>query len=326
MNRTRTLLGFICLVFAVVFIQPSMVSSAEMYPTKPVKLIVTFPAGGPTDICARKLADLAGPHLGQPVVVENRAGAGGVVGLRFVLKSKPDGYMICNLTASPIVIAPHFSEVDYNPLTDITAIVGYAYSPQPLAVPVESPIKTFKDFIEEARKRELTIAGSGRIAADISMERLAAKEKWRIKMVPMGGTAACLQAVLGGHTDAMLNSGIYEYVRSGKLRLLCLTTGRKSKEFPEIPTLKELGYDVDVPAFYGIIAPKGLPEHMRKKLEEAFTQAAGDPSFAPAVEKASWEFVFWNGEDFGNHIKEMYKRSEKDCREAGLGKYGNEKK
>jgi tripartite-type tricarboxylate transporter receptor subunit TctC len=191
---------------------------------------------------------------------------------------------------------------------------------------MDSPIKTFKDFIEEARKRELTIAGSGRTAADIAMDRLAVIAKLKLKIVPFGGMSTAITAILGGQTDAIVNSGYYQYVRSGKLRLLCLTTGMKNKEFPEIPTLKELGYDIEVPAFYGIIAPKGLPEQIRKRLEEAFTRAVRDPSFAPIVHNAGWEFVYRNGEDFGNHVKEMYKRSEKECRELGLGKYAKEKK
>jgi tripartite-type tricarboxylate transporter receptor subunit TctC len=327
MKRAGILLGLICLVLTYFFIQPPMVSSADVkYPTKPIKLIVPFSAGGPLTIIGQKLAELAGPYLGQEVILDFKPGSGGLVGVRFVAKSKPDGYTICSLSASPVVIAPHFTEVDYDPVTDFTSIVQYGYADHPLSVPMDSPIKTFKDFIEEARKRELTIAGVGRTAADIAMDRLAVIAKVKLKIVPFGGMAPAITAILGGQTDAVVTSGYYEYVRSGKLRLLCLTTGMKNKEFPEIQTLKELGYDIEVPAFYGIIAPKGLPEQIRKRLEEAFTRAVHDPSFAPTVHNAGYTFFYRNGEDFGNHIKEMYKRSEKECRELGLGKYAKEKK
>ena len=327
MKRIGILLGLIYLVLTYFFIQPPMVSSADVkYPTKSIKLVVPFSAGGPTDIVSRKLADLAGPYLGQEVIVENKTGAGGVVGVRFVAKSKPDGYTIGVLSPSPAIITPIFMEVDYDPNTDFTPIIQFALADQALAVRMDSPIKTFKDFIEEARKRELTIAGVGRTAADIAMDRLAVIAKVKLKIVPFGGMAPAITAILGGQTDAVVTSGYYEYVRSGKLRLLCLTTGMKNKEFPEIQTLKELGYDIEVPAFYGIIAPKGLPEQIRKRLEEAFTRAVHDPSFAPTVHNAGYTFFYRNGEDFGNHIKEMYKRSEKECRELGLGKYAKEKK
>jgi len=327
MKKAGILLGFICLVLTYFSIQPPVVSSADVkYPTKTIKFIVPTPAGGPQDIICRKLANFAGPYLGQEVIVENKTGAGSVVGVRFVLKSTPDGYTIGAVSASPVILSPHIREVDYDTTTDITPIIQYAYADHPLAVPTDSPIKTFKEFIEEARKREVTFAGQELTGATVAVTRLAAVEKLKIKIVPFGGTAPSVTAVLGGHTDAICCSGIYEYVRSGKLRLLCLTTGMKSKEFPEIPTLKELGYDVDVPAFYGIIAPIGIPVQIKKKLEEAFTQAVRDPSFVPTVHKASWEFVYRNGEDFGNHIKETYKRSEKEYRESGLGKYSKEKK
>jgi tripartite-type tricarboxylate transporter receptor subunit TctC len=327
MKRSGIILGFICLALMYFFIQPAVVSPAEeKYPTRPIKYIVGYSAGGPTDIVSRKLADLAGPYLGQEVIVENKPGAGGVVAVRFVAKSKPDGYTIGGLSPSPAIITPIFMEVDYDPKTDYTPIINFAWGDQALAVLMDSPIKTFKDLIEEARKREVTIAGTGRIASDIAMERLSTILKVNLKIVPFGGTAPCITAVLGGQTDAILNSGYYEYVRSGKLRLLCLVTGIKNKEFPEIPTLKELGYDIEVPAFQGIFTSKGVPEKIRKRLEEAFTRAVHDPSFPKTVRNSSWEFFYRNGEDFGNLIKEMNERTNKEYRESGLGKYVKEKK
>jgi tripartite-type tricarboxylate transporter receptor subunit TctC len=144
--------------------------------------------------------------------------------------------------------------------------------------------------------------------------------------VPYGGLAPSLPAVLGGHADAIVSSGYYEYVRSGKLRLLCQTTGMRNKEFPDVPTLKELGYDIETAVFYGIVGPKELPEPLRKKLEEVFTKAAHDPSFAQVVHNAAYTLYFRNSEDWGKHIKEAYKKSEKELRELKLGKFSTEKK
>ena len=327
MKRSMVLLGCICLVLMYFFILPQMASSSELqYPTKPIKLVVGFSAGGAADITSRKLADLAGKYLGQEVFVENKPGTGGAVGVRFVAKSKPDGYTVGQLSASPVIIAPFFQEVDYDPTTDFTPIIQYAIADHPLLVRIDSPIKTFKDFMEEARKREVKIAGTGNTAADYAMLRLAALEKIKITIVPFGGGGQSLAAVLGGHTDAQISSGMYEYVRGGKLRLICQTAGYISKEFPEIPTLKELGYDIETFVFYGIIGPKGLPEQIQKRLEEAFTRAARDPSFAQIVHNAAFTLLYRNAEDFGNQIKEGYKRSEKELKELGLGKFAKEKK
>ncbi len=327
LKKSGLVLGFIFIVSAVFFIEPSGVISQEIkYPTRPIKLIVNFAAGGPTDITCRKLADLAKNDLGQEVIVENKVGAGGLVGVRFAVKSKPDGYTIGSLTASPVVIAPSFQDMDFNPATDLTPIVQYATADHPLAVPADSPIKNFKDFVQEAKKREITCASMELTAVSMSLMYLASVEKLKLKIIPFGGTAPAVTAVLGGHTDAVAVSGIYEYVRSGKLRLLAQTGGYKNKEFPGIATLKELGYDIETVAFYGLIAPKGIPGPIKEKLEGAFTKAIQDPSFPQIVQNASYSLVYNNSKDFGSHIKEAYEKSQKILKELGLGKYAKEKK
>ncbi len=327
-KKLGVLLSVVGLLSIYFFIKPAMVNPADMtYPTKPIKLIVPFAAGGPTDICARKLADLVGKDLGQEVLAENKIGAGGVVGARFVAFSKPDGYTIGSLASSAVVIQPHLMQkMDFDPIGDFTPIIQYATADHPLAVPVDSPIKTFKDFIDEGRKREVTYAGSGMTAADIAMARLAVKAKIKLKIVAFAGMAPSITAVLGGHTDAIVSSGYYEYVRSGKLRLLAQTTGERNKEFPNVPTLKELGYDIETRVFYGIVGPKGLPEQIREKLEKAFTKAFQDPSFVQTVQNASFALAYRNGKDFGNYIKEVYVISGNEFKELGMGKYAKEKK
>jgi len=326
-QRSKVLMGFICLLLTYFFIQTPMASSTDVkYPTKPIKFIVPSAAGGTTDISSRKLADLAGKYLGQEIIVENKPGAGNVVGVRFIAKSKPDGYTIGSITGSPVTIAPFFQELDYDPANDLTPIIQYAFSDHPLAVRADLPIKTFKDFIEEARKREITIAGTGNTAADIAMLRLAAAAKIKLKVVPFGGVAKTIPAVLGGHTDGVINAGIYEHVRRGDLRLIAQTTRMRNKEFPEVPTLIELGYDIETAVFWGIIGPKDLPKQIQKKLEEAFTKAAHDPSIPQVMYNCDFTFFYRNADDFGKYIKEAYEASEKVFRELGLGRFAKEKK
>jgi tripartite-type tricarboxylate transporter receptor subunit TctC len=322
------ILGIVCLLSIIFFLQAPAANSAEVkYPTKPIKLIVPFAAGGPTDVVCRKLADSAAKDLGQEVVVENKTGAGGAVGSRFVAYSKPDGYTVGSLGSASVVIQPHLGvKMDFDPIADLTPIVQYATADHPLAVPVDSPFKTFKDFMEEAHRRQVTYSSMELIAASIAMTRLAVVAKVNLKMVPFNGGAPAITAALGGHTDAVVSSGMYEYVRSGKLRLLAQTTGERNKEFPEVPTLKDLGYNIEARAFYGLVGPKGLPEPIRERLEKAFTKAIQDPSFAQTVNNASYTVVYRNGRDFGRYMKEVFEISQKEFMELGLGKYAKEKK
>jgi tripartite-type tricarboxylate transporter receptor subunit TctC len=322
--------GLLCLVCLLlnVFLSPLMANGADTkYPIKPLRLIVPFAAGGPTDVVCRKLAELAGKDLGQEIIVENKTGMGGAVGSRFVAFSKTDGYTIGSLGSASVVVAPHMgAKLDFDPVTDFSFIAQYAVGDHPLAVAAQSPLKTFKDFMDEGRKRQITYGGMELIAASIAVNRMASIAKINLKLVPFGGAAPAITACLGGHTDAVVSSGLYEYVRSGKLRLLAQTGEDRNKEFPDVPTLKELGYDAESRVFYGIIAPKGLPEPIRARLEKAFTSAIQDPSLSPILHNASYTLMYRNGKDFSRYVKEAFDISQKEFQEMGLGKYAKEKK
>lgn len=273
------LLWLVWLLLSASLLFPLTANGGEpKYPAKPLRLIVPFAAGGPTDVVCRKLADLVGKDLGQEVIVENKTGMGGAVGSRFVAFSKPDGYTIGSLGSASVVVHPHMgAKLDFDPVTDFSFIVQYAVGDHPLAVAAGSPIKTFKEFLEEGRKRQITYAGMELIAASIAVNRMASIAKINLKLVPFGGGAPAVTACLGGHTDAVVSSGLYEYVRSGKLRLLAQTGGDRNKEFPDVPTLKELGYDVESRVFYGIIAPKGLRNRFGRDWKKPLLQRFRTP-------------------------------------------------
>jgi tripartite-type tricarboxylate transporter receptor subunit TctC len=328
MKRSGILLGFICLVLIYCFIQPPIGICADIkYPNRVIKFIVGFPAGSASDIMSRKVVDVANPYLNHKVIIENKPGAGAVIATSFVAKSKPDGYTILCLSNSPITTAPFFQKVDFDPINDLTPIIQYATADHALAVPANSPIKTLKDFIEEGRKRDLNIVGAGLTSQEIAVMRLAKIEKLKLKTVPLGSAASAITAVLGGNADGVVVTGLYEYVRSGKMRLIFQSGRFRSKEFPEVPTLKELGYDIESVAFFGVGAPKGLPEPIRKKLEEAFTQGIrSDPSYPQWLESASYVFFYRNGKDFGKYMSEMYERSKSELQELELGVFAKEKK
>jgi tripartite-type tricarboxylate transporter receptor subunit TctC len=327
-KKTSGLLWLVCLLLSAPLFFPLLAYSAEPnYPTKPIRLIVPFAAGGPTDVVCRKLADLVSKDLGQELIVENKTGMGGAVGSRFVAFSKPDGYTIGSLGSASVVVHPHMGvKMDFDPVTDFSFIAQYAVGDHPMAVPTQSPMKAFKDLIAEARKRQVTYAGMELIAATIAVNRMASIAKINLKLVPFGGGAPAVTACLGGHTDAVVSSGLYEFVRSGKLRLLAQTGGDRNKEFPDVPTLKELGYDAESRVFYGIIAPKGLAEPIRARLEKAFTLAIQDSSLVPVLHNASYTLKYRTGEGYARYIKEVFDLSQKEFKEMGIGKYAKEKK
>jgi tripartite-type tricarboxylate transporter receptor subunit TctC len=249
-----------------------------------------------------------------------------MVGHRFLAKSKPDGYTIGSLTTGAFTLGPALQDLDFDPCTAFTSIIQYATADHTLSVRNDSPIKSFKDFIEEGRKRELLIAGTGMTLGDLATERLGAEAKIKLKVVPYGGFAKSLPVVLGGHADAVVSAGHYEYVKAGQLRIIAQMTAKRNKEFPEIPTLKELGYDIEVLAVYSIAAPNGVPKPIQKKLEEAFTRAFRDPSFEQTLHNVAYTPEYRNGEDLDKYYKDVYDKTQKEFKEMGLGKYGKQKK
>jgi tripartite-type tricarboxylate transporter receptor subunit TctC len=325
-KRSEKLAWLFCAVVVVFLFQmTSVTDGAEKYPSRPMKLIVATGAGGVTDVAARKLADFAGKTLGQEMVVENRPGAGGAVGGSFLAKSKPDGYTLGALTSPPFIILPFFSKMDFDPLADLTPIIQVVIAHNWLMVRADSSIKTFNDFINEGRKRQILVSGEGTSTADFAIKRLAALAKLDIKMVPFGGGSATVMPLLGGQVDAVCQSGNIEYVRAGQIRAIARFSEGPVKEFGDIPHVKKFGYDIDAPGFWGMFGPKGLPRDVLAKLEDAFGRGMKDPSMIDLIERSGQAECFRNSQDFSKFLKESYGAAEKMIKELGLGLYAKEK-
>jgi tripartite-type tricarboxylate transporter receptor subunit TctC len=284
-------------------------------------------AGGATDVVCRKLGDLVGKSLGQEIIIENKPGAGGALAASYLAKSKPDGYTIGGVASSAFNTLPFFTKMDFDPLTDLTSIVQVFTVCSWLAVTPDSPIKTFKDFIEEGRKRQITVGATGMTFVDIVLEYIAVNlAKINFKIVPFGGTPQCVAPLLGGQLDAVVNSGLREYVRAGKLKYIARLTEGPVREYKDIPHVKEFGYDVDAPGFVGILGPKSLPEHVKRKLEGEFTRALHDPSMIEFIDNTGMVTTFRNSGDFANFTQKAHELGKKLIKEAGLGIYAKEKK
>jgi tripartite-type tricarboxylate transporter receptor subunit TctC len=279
----------VAMVFAVFVSCQNASSAADAWPTKPITLVVGYAPGGGTDMVARMAVEVINSKklLPQPIVVQNKAGGSGRVAAAVVSKEKPDGYTILATTDGAFILGPFFDKVSYKPMEDFTFLAQNGKLDFGLIVPANSPFKTFKDLLDFARANpeKLTIGLSGADTADhVCLQALFKLEKVKVKFVPFAGVAPSMQAFLGGHV--MATSGATDFAgyaaqaREGKGMRVLITMGEKRKpEFPNVPTLKELGYPLTYQSWYIISGPKGIDDAIAGKLRDALKTATADPAY-----------------------------------------------
>jgi tripartite-type tricarboxylate transporter receptor subunit TctC len=244
-SKTRRLLLAGC---AAALLAPAGAALAQGFPSKPITLIVPWPAGGSTDRHMRLLAELASKHLGQNIIVENKPGAGGTLGPGMMAQTaKPDGYTIAQFPMGMLRM-PHMQKTPWNPLTDFSYIIGVSGYTFGFTVRADSPYKSFNEYIEAARKAPGKVDyGSTGIGTSphLLMEELAENAHVQLTHVPFRGNADLQQALLGGHVSAQSDAtGWDKFVDSGQMRLLLTFGEQRTKRWPNVPTAKELGYNV----------------------------------------------------------------------------------
>ena len=283
-------------------VSPFGAAFAQAYPTRPITLIVPWPAGGSTDRHHRLLAELAGKHLGQTIVVENKPGGGGTTGPgTMALTAKPDGYTIAQYPMG-MLRYPHMQKVQWDPIKDFTFIIGVSGYTFGLTVKSDSPYKTFNEYIEAARKAPGKIDyGSTGIGTSphLLMEELAGNAKVQLTHVPFKGNADLTQAVLGGHVMAQSDaSGWDKLVEAGQLRLLVTFGEKRTKRWPNVPTAQELGYGVVATSPYGIVGPKGMDPAVVKTLHDAFRKAMDEPRNLEMLDQLNQDAWYRSGDDY----------------------------
>ena len=263
----------------------------EVYPSRPISMVVPFPPGGVADIVARPIAEAMSRVLNVPVVVENKAGAGGGIGMGFVAKAKPDGYTLL-LALSSISILPEADKVTgRSPLYQLGEFVPIARltaDPTVLAVRSDSPWKALAEFVADAKKRPgaITYGSSGNYGTmHMPMEMFAASAGIKLLHVPYTGGGPAVVALLGGNVDALSTgpSTVVQHVKAGKVRLLASWGDKRLASLPGVPTLLESGYDAVFFQWSGLFAPVGTAEPILVKLREAARVAATDPKFVAAM-------------------------------------------
>ena len=275
----RTLANVLYLVLAMT----SPMTSAQEYPQRPVRTIVAYPPGGSTDIIARIVGQKLTDRLGQTFIVDNRAGAAGMIGAELVARATPDGHTLM-VADSPFVVNPSvFAKVPYDPIRDFTPIVLVGSSPLILVVPAASPSQNLADFIRLAKAQpgKITIASAGTGASShVVAELFKMRAGVNLTHVPYKGLGPALAEVTGGQVDSLFSSipAALQLVRTGKLRALGICTRNRMAAVSEIPTIEEGGVaDFDAFIWYGYQGPAGLPKSVVDKLSREIARAAALP-------------------------------------------------
>ena len=297
-------------------------AAAQDFPTKPVTLIVPWPAGGSTDLTMRALADAASKHLGQPIVIDNKAGASGTAGPAVMAASaKPDGYTVAQM---PITVfrLPHMVKTSFDPAKDFTYILnvtGYTFG---VVVKADAPWKTFQEFLADAKANPGKISygtpGAG-TSLHITMEQIAQKQGIKFTHVPFKGGAETNAAVLGGHVSAVADStGWGGLVDAGELRLLVTWGAERSKRWPTVPNLKEAGVDMVSNSPFGLAGPKGMDPKVVKILHDAFKKGMEEPSYMEAMKKFDMEPFYLSTPDYDRYARDYIEQERKLVDMLGL--------
>ena len=296
--------------FALIALACGLVPAAALaqsgYPDRPITMVVPFPPGGVADITARPVAAAMSTYLKQPVVVENKAGAGGGVGMQHVARAKPDGYTVL-LALSSISIIPEADKVlgrdPMYQLNQLVPIARFTADPTVLAVRADAPWKSAKEMLDAAKKEPGSIpyGSSGNYGTmHVPMEMLNSAAGTKMLHVPFTGAGPAVVALLGGQVQALSTgpSSIMGHLKGGKVRVLATWGDSRHPALPDVPTLKELGYDAQFSQWTGLFVPAGTPEPVIAKLREAARAAIEDPAFKAALAKVETPVQFLDQPQF----------------------------
>ncbi len=280
------------------------------FPDRPIKLIIPWAAGGPADGGFRILAELAARKFGQPVVVENKGGASGVLGALALQEAKPDGYTISQMHMSVLRQPLLNPQLRYDPIVDLTYILQITGFVMGIVVRAEAPWQTLPELLAYAKthpgKLNWGTLGIGS-TQHLAMERLGMAQGLAWTHAPYRGTADTLRALLGGEIDfASESSGWAPMVQAGKLRLLAVFTAERARRFPDAPTVRELGYDVVVDSPGGLIGPRGMDPAVVKVLADAFRAAAEEPQHRQFLDNMDQPLLLLDGPAYRDAMARTY--------------------
>jgi tripartite-type tricarboxylate transporter receptor subunit TctC len=317
-NRTRRRMLQAALAAPAAAVLPAF---AQAFPAKPIRLICPWPAGGSTDAVMRSIAESAGKALGGQMIVENKAGASGMLGPNELVTARPDGYTLSQLTIG-VARLPHMQKMQFDPLKDFTYIAcltGYTFG---LVVRADSPIKSVKELVDycKANPGKFTFGSPGNgTTPHLAVEEFAFKAGIKMQHVPFKGVAEGMQSLLGGHVMSHSDStGWASHVDAGTMRLLATYGSKRTKRWPNVPTLHELGFETLADSPFGIGGPKGMDPAVTRRLHDAFRKTLEDPAVLATFEKYDQSVIYMNSADYEKYIREQYVKEKDIIEKLGL--------
>ncbi len=325
LNQRRQLIGRLGGLTGALLLGPAwgaaLAQAPERFPQRPISLWLPWPAGGATDLSFRVLAEGVARRLGQKILIENRGGAAGTLAMPVLQQAAPDGYTLAQLPQTALR-APWTRKVLWDPIRDTTPILQISGVTFGVVVPANSPFHHLDDLFAYARAHPETLSiatnGAG-TTPHVVLDTLFGKRQLRYIHVPYKGTSEQMVAVAAGQVMVGVNStGFGPFVDSGQLRLLVTFGAQRSRRWPQVPTLKELGHDIVANSPYGVVGPAGLPAEVVQVLHEAFKAAMHDPAFLAELARYDQELAYLPPEDYGRALREAYAQERLVVERMGL--------
>lgn len=325
-NMRKHLYSLLAACMAATFIAPAVAAAeSASYPDRPIKIVVPFPAGGTSDVLGRLVGDKLAQAVGQPVIVENRAGANGNIGADYVVRSEPDGYTLLLLDLGNLTISPSvYPNLPYDPVKDLEPVSMLAYSPHLLVTTNELPVKTQEELIQYAKdhKGKLNFAAAAGIGSAPHMAGVLFAQKTGIDWgyIPYKGGAQALSDLIGGQVDVTTNGMVatYPHVKSGKIRLLAVTSSERLPQLPDVPTVGEIIPGFVTGSWQGILAPAGTPKPVVEKLNAELAKIIELPDVKAKLDTLGAQPLTMSPDEFGQWTREQVANWAVVVKEAGI--------
>ena len=323
-SRRRLAIAAAALVAGATLLAPAGAFAQGSYPSRPIRLIVPFPAGGGTDLIAREVANKVATSNGWSIVIDNKPGSGGNLGVDAAAKAAPDGYTLVLGQTSNLAINPTlYAKLPYNPEKDLTPVGLVASAPLVLVVAADSPYKTLADVVAAAKARPEALnyasSGSGTVA-HLATELFQKTANVRFTHVPYKGAAQGSTDLIGGQVQMYMSSvpTLIGHIKNGKMRPIVVTSRKRTTDLPDAPTVDESGYKgFEATTWFGVAGPAGLPKEVVAKLNAAFNKALQDPEVKRKLASQGAEVKGSTPEEFGAYIREETVRWGKVVKESG---------
>lgn len=320
MSKPQCILGTLLMLLA-----PGISAASDTWPDKPVKLVVGYAAGGPVDTAARQFAKFFGDQIGQTVVVENRTGASGIIAAESVARSAPDGSVLYFLASPTLTITPHIQKgVQIDKDKDFRYLGNLVEYTNVLVVNNNLPVKSIQELVDYAKTNPGTLSfGSAGVGSSnqLSAELLKQRTGTQMLHVPYRGNAPAMIDVIGGKTSMMfdITGTAINYIKSGKVRALAVTSKTRNRALPDVPSMSEAGIsDYDVTGWYGIVAPAKLSDATARKIEASLADVSSKPDYQEQMEKAGYTVSLRSGVELKSRVDKEYALWKQVTEKAGI--------